>query len=225
MTNSMIPHSFIPGTKAKASEVNENFISLANFIEQNKSSATADIEELNEKVDTKADKTELVTEHTISEINTNLNDYKTKGTYVFTSVYKPVNIPAGSAGVLVVTGAIDSCIKQVWFCDGTNAQIFTRNYIDSAWTSWTSHCGSVKKAINGYLQLANGIIIQWGNTNSTSITYPKAYSTYATPVFMKCGFGSSHERSDTGFITTTLTGFTYATGGICTSIRWVAIGY
>ena len=112
-----------------------------------------------------------------------MNDYKTKGTYVFTSVYKPVNIPAGSAGVLVVTGAIDSCIKQVWFCDGTNAQIFT------------------------------------------SITYPKAYSTYATPVFMKCGFGSSHERSDTGFITTTLTGFTYATGGICTSIRWVAIGY
>ena len=36
MTNSMIPYSFVPGTKAKADEVNANFISLANFIEQNK---------------------------------------------------------------------------------------------------------------------------------------------------------------------------------------------
>lgn len=38
MTNSMIPYSFVPGTKAKADEVNANFISLANFIEQNKNS-------------------------------------------------------------------------------------------------------------------------------------------------------------------------------------------
>ena len=44
MTNSMIPYSFVPGTKAKADEVNANFISLANFIEQNKNSTANDIE-------------------------------------------------------------------------------------------------------------------------------------------------------------------------------------
>ena len=93
MTNSMIPHSFIPGTKAKASEVNENFISLANFIEQNKSSATADIEELNEKVDTKADKTEIITEHVITIAGENLDNYKTPGSYIFSSAHTPSNVP------------------------------------------------------------------------------------------------------------------------------------
>lgn len=82
-----------------------------------------------------------------------------------------------------------------------------------------------KKAQSGYLELANGLILQWGSTTAQSVTYPKAFSTYASPVFMKCGYGSSHERSDTGFITTTLTGFTIGTGGVCSSIRWVAMGY
>ena len=46
MTDSMIPYSFVPGTKAKADEVNANFISLANFIEKNKASAASDVERL-----------------------------------------------------------------------------------------------------------------------------------------------------------------------------------
>lgn len=102
MTNSMIPHSFVPGTKAKAGEVNENFISLANYIEQNKSSATSDIEELREVVDKKADKTELVTEHIIKEAGTDLDTYKTKGTYLFSSAHTPSNPPdSNNAGVLL----------------------------------------------------------------------------------------------------------------------------
>ena len=48
MTNSMIPYSFIPGTKAKAGEVNANFIALANVIEQNKSLTKDDILEVKE---------------------------------------------------------------------------------------------------------------------------------------------------------------------------------
>lgn len=36
MSNSLIPYSFIPGTKAKANEVNANFIALANQITENK---------------------------------------------------------------------------------------------------------------------------------------------------------------------------------------------
>lgn len=37
MTNPLIPYSFVPGTKAKAQEVNANFISLAEEITDNKS--------------------------------------------------------------------------------------------------------------------------------------------------------------------------------------------
>ena len=59
MTNSMIPYSFVPGTKAKADEVNANFISLANFIEQNKNSTANDIETINKTLNKKADKTDL----------------------------------------------------------------------------------------------------------------------------------------------------------------------
>ena len=73
MTDSMIPYSFVPGTKAKANEVNANFISLANFIEQNKNSATSDIETVNNILKDKADKIELINEHTVTESNTDLN--------------------------------------------------------------------------------------------------------------------------------------------------------
>ena len=128
MTNSMIPYSFIPGTKAKAAEVNANFIALADIIEQNKTSAAGDINEIYEELETKADKTELINEFTVSEAETDLNDYKTKGTYIFTDLYTPTNVPKGTAGTLVVTGVEDSLIKQIWFCNGDNPEIFTRNY-------------------------------------------------------------------------------------------------
>lgn len=100
MTDSMIPYSFVPGTKAKADEVNANFISLANFIEKNKTSAASDVEEINKTLKTKADKTELINEHTVTEAETDLNDYKIKGTYIFSTMYKPKNIPKGDAGML-----------------------------------------------------------------------------------------------------------------------------
>lgn len=57
MTNSLIPYSFTPGTKAKAQEVNANFIALATQIEENKEYTTDKIKETLESVNTdKADK-------------------------------------------------------------------------------------------------------------------------------------------------------------------------
>lgn len=47
MTNSLIPYSFIPGTKALASEVNANFIALANAVAEGKTFTTESIEEFN----------------------------------------------------------------------------------------------------------------------------------------------------------------------------------
>lgn len=225
MTNSMIPYSFIPGTKAKAGEVNANFIALAELIEQNKIIARSDIADVIEQMKDKADKQELINDHTVSEEGTNLNDYKTSGTYIFSSLYKPLNIPAESAGVLFVTGKEDSTIKQIWFCDGSNKAIYTRNYQNEAWSAWSCITGIVKLSGAGYLRMPNGLILEWGKAAGKTVTYPLAFPKLACPVFMKNGYGSSYERSDTGFSAQSLTGFTCATGGVFSNLNWVAMGY
>lgn len=46
MTNPLIPYTFVPGTKAKAEEVNANFIALAEQVQDVQSSATEQIEQL-----------------------------------------------------------------------------------------------------------------------------------------------------------------------------------
>lgn len=56
MSNSLIPYSFIPGTKAKAQEVNANFIALADQITENKNYTDMKISETVSSMDTqKAD--------------------------------------------------------------------------------------------------------------------------------------------------------------------------
>lgn len=55
MTNSLIPYSFTPGTKAKAQEVNANFIALADGIDSTKQYTIDEIDRVEEKYDTKFD--------------------------------------------------------------------------------------------------------------------------------------------------------------------------
>ena len=224
MTDSMIPYSFVPGTKAKANEVNANFISLANFIEKNKNSAASDIKAVNDVLATKADKTELINEHTVSESDTDLNTYKTKGTYIFTTLYKPLNIPKGDSGTLCVTGDKESVIKQIWFCNGENPEIFVRDFENETWGEWYSHKGILSKKTSGYLKLQNGLVIQWGYANSSRITYPLAFNEMACPVFSKQGYNGA-STADAGSKTQTLTGFTFGCGGAFSYLNWIAIGY
>ena len=225
MTDSMIPYSFIPGTKAKAGEVNANFIALADAIESNRQAAAADIEELNETLETKASQTDLINEHTVTDSGTDLNNYKTKGTYIFSSLYTPSNIPKGNAGVLIVTGLNDSVIKQIWFCKGENPEIFTREFENSQWSSWYSHCGITAFTNPGYYRLPNGLLVQWGYGVNPNVTFPIAYSTLSCPVFGKVGCDFKRERSDTGFEQLTLTGLLVYSGGIMYSIDYIVIGY
>ncbi len=225
MTNSMIPYSFIPGTKAKANEVNANFIALADKIDANKSSCDTNISDVNEILETKADKTELITEFTVTESDTDLNDYKTKGTYIFSTLYTPVNIPTGTSGVLVVTGKEESEIKQIWFCDGDNPEIYTRTYTNSAWGTWNSVTGKVSKTNQGYIKFPNGLLIEWGVYVGSVITYPIAFTTLACPIFSKNGWTMDTTRSDTGFSHQSLTGFDIGSGGLFYNMNWIAIGY
>lgn len=227
MADSMIPYSFIPGTKAKADEVNANFTALANIIEANKTNTAGDIEDLNEILATKADKTELVNEHIVDTTGKNLDDYKTKGTYIFTSTYSPTNIPKGNAGTLIVTGKDPDFIKQIWLCTDSNPEIYTRNFVSDSWDEWKSVTGIINKANPGYFKLPNGLMIQWGSTSSTypNITYPVAYSKFACIICHKKGWNSSFERSDSGIVAESLTGFNYASSGYYLGMNWCSLGY
>lgn len=229
MTNSMIPYSFIPGTKAKAGEVNANFIALANIINTNKELAVENVLEAKEQIielmKNKADKEELINDHTVSETGTDLNDYKTTGTYIFSEEYKPLNIPKGVSGILMVSGSEESVIKQIWYCDGDNGEIFTRSYQNLEWSAWNSNVGSITMENPGCLRFPNGLLIQWQKGNGKQVTYPIAYETFVCPVFTKDGYANGMERSDTGFTEQTLTGFKMNTAGKFVAINWIAIGH
>lgn len=223
MTNSMIPYSFIPGTKAKAGEVNANFIALADIITRNKTSAMEDIEAIQKILKDKADKDELINDHTVSTAETDLNDYKTTGTYIFPELYIPLNVPKESAGVLSVTGEENSVIKQVWYSNDN--EMFTRNYENSEWTDWTSNWGTSLFEEIGHFRLPNGLLIQWGHSATKPITFPIAYTTFVCPMFQKEGWSTATERSDTGFSNVKLTGFDGTSNGVFKGLYWMALGY
>lgn len=223
MTNSMIPYSFIPGTKAKANEVNANFLALAEQIQQNKNTSNQSVEEVKETLNTKADKTDLITEFTVEESGTDLNNYKTKGTYIFSSLYKPLNIPVGESGMLIVKGDENSAIQQLWFSD--NNQIFTRTYTNSEWGEWYTSNGKLSLESYGYLQMPNGLLLQWGFGQGSVVTYPLAFKKFVCPVFSKNGWGLTWERSDTGYAEQTLTGFSVGSAGVFVNLNWIAVGY
>lgn len=225
MTNSMIPYSFSPGTKARADEVNANFIALADKIDENKSAQSNDVKEINSALSKKADKTELINEYTVTASDTDLNDYKIKGTYVFTATTVPKNTPNGQPGLLIVTGMADSVIKQIWFCDGLNTPLFTRNYSSGSWSTWSPVLGFCNYTNPGSLRLANGLIIQWGSMVGDTVVYPIAFSTIAAPVFTKQGWAADRARSDTGFNYQSLTGFNVGSMGVFSHMNWIAIGF
>lgn len=238
MTDSMIPNALVPGTKAKASDLNENFAALANAILESKNFANSGISNLNDsinevidKVDNqKADKSELINEFTVTEIDTDLNNYKTKGTYIFSENYTPLNIPSGTSGILIVTGDKASVIKQLWFSSNSYNEIFTRNFADSEnsetseWTEWHSSTGTGDCGNPGYLRLPNGLLIQWAAGATHTITYPIAFEVYAAPLFTKYGYNAGAGRSDTGIVGESLTGFNIGSSGSFGHMQWIAIG-
>ena len=231
MTNSMIPYSFVPGTKAKASEVNANFAALANVITQNQTSSANSIQNLLNQVENiseilteKADRSELLTNILVTETNTNLNTYLTPGNYIFDSAHAPTNPPVGTSGMLVVIGT-DTKIKQMWYSDNTNTAVQIRNFTNSEWSSWVSEAGIFTLNNPGYLKMPNGIIIQWGNATGTSYTYPIAFQSMANVVITKSGSSNAYERSDSGISSQSLTGFSYTSNGVCNNINWIVIGY
>jgi hypothetical protein len=88
-----------------------------------------------------------------------------------------------------------------------------------------SDTGVIALTNPGYLKMSNGIIIQWGNATSVTNTYPIAFPNVACLTVTKEGAAGTFERSDSGITSQSLTGFTFTSHGVCSSINWIAIGY
>lgn len=220
MTNSMIPYTFVPGTKAKAGEVNANFLSLANIIEQNINSSTNSFQDIYGILNQKRN----IAPTTVTAANTDIDDYTTAGNYIFNSLVIPQNMPSGTSGTLVVTGDENST-KQIWICDDENPEIFTRTFDGTEWSSWYSVFGAKHMDNPGYLILPNGLTIQWGYHTPLVVTYPLSYTTVPCVVVTKQGMNNKKTYADQGFADSTVTGFDYRTASDIYNINWIVIGY
>lgn len=238
MTNPLIPHAFVPGTKAKANEVNANFLSLAKALETYKFDGSQNLNELSDEltqlIELKADKTELKDIY-VEDADTNLDTYKTKGTYIFSEEVKPTGLPEkeketpyDAAGTLIVRGKDAKSLNQIWFSDCENKPIFMRDYdfVNSTWKEWLPLMGkSVSNTAGwGYVILPNGLIVQWGVNHNKNPIYPIAYGTFYFPYATKLSMGWSCTRSDTGFTALELSSHYFDTAGAYGGHYWMTIG-
>ena len=78
----------------------------------------------------------------ITSTGTNLNDYKTEGTYYFSPSYTPTNIPVGVNGWLKVIPGNDGTVivKQIWYRHGTpnsnDYETYVRTFSSNTWSNW-----------------------------------------------------------------------------------------
>ena len=81
--------------------------------------------------------------HVVTEIDTDLDDYKTPGWYFFNQEYVPKNVPAGVNGWLHVIAHDNSAwVKQIWYRAGTpgtnDQQTLVRTHA-SSWGAWSRY--------------------------------------------------------------------------------------
>ena len=123
-----------------------------------------------------------------------------------------------------------------------NNTIGVRKYSNGTVNTYAPACSNnnsivtttgLSKAINGYVKLGNGIIVQWGDHSTTSagastITFPTAFSdnNYSI-VFTRVSAPSTTNESGSYYFrgrTTTSVGV-YKTNNSTQAMMWIAIGY
>lgn len=87
------------------------------------------------------------------------------------------------------------------------------------------------KAANGYFQLGNGLIVQWGritvNSEDGTVTLPKAFTStnYTTLATYHNSTGLGSNRGHPVIKAQTTTTFTWYCDSATSSLYWIAIGY
>lgn len=141
MTNTLIPYSFIPGTKAKASEVNANFIALADEIGNTQTSMAESIESINEDI---SDGFGSISDRCVSDL---LIDNRTVS---YAIVSAPNGVMSYADGILTIASGLKTAAP-----DGKNADDSLKNaeYIleDAITVDMTSYSNGTR-----HLWLENG---------------------------------------------------------------------
>lgn len=114
MSNSLIPYAFTPGTKAKAQEVNANFIALAEKIEENREFTTTQIAETVEQI-----------EQAASEADEKKVDKNLANTTLITNciIEAPNGVVEASENVITVKAGLKVFIPDGLNDDGTPKSI------------------------------------------------------------------------------------------------------
>ena len=150
-TNPIVPYTFVPGTKAKAQEVNANFVSIADAIQTNNTTFTQKINEIESSIEAASSNTE----EELSAINTSLTNKADKNLSNVTTL--------ASASAKGIT----------WFGTATSNVASTRPAVIV--TSYLS--GSTWYRLYSDKWVEQGGIAQATNTKDTdvTITFPKAF--------------------------------------------------
>jgi len=134
----------------------------------------------------------------------------------------------GGSGITITNGA--GSISIALPAPGAN-----QNYLVSNGTNWVSAAfGASSLAANGYQQLPNGLIIQWGTSavaatagSSATTTFPIAFPTACQSVVLTPTQASVVTQYSPGVTAKTTTNFTYgsAGSGFASGCLYVASGY
>lgn len=152
------------------------------------------------------------------QIRDSANDYTSMFEYMYnsdgsvmTDIYCRKPDKSSSAILGVGYGANGTAYTKAPACD----------WVDSIVTTVNS-----SKSSNGYFQLGNGLIIQWGFVEATTatsgtVTYPKAFTNAASRVIL-----NANTSGVIAYPTTeTTTDFKWNKTNTSCSIKWIAVGY
>lgn len=167
MTNSLIPYSFVPGTKAKAQEVNANFIALAGQISENKTDTDNQLSSLEETITERIDSVE-------SSLASNYADNNLANTGLVTNTV--VEAPNGIADYDSQTINVKSGLK-VLIPDGKtddgklkNIEYTTENIITKTVTNLTNVNSVIFLSNSGEIDIAQDSYVFYKNTTPSTLT-------------------------------------------------------
>lgn len=250
MTSSLIPYSFTPGTKAKAQEVNANFIALAEkietnaeTIEENKSTAAADTAKCAKKdgnetytgTKTFKDGTPVVLQHpnatvasppvTVSNIVQDFQDASGARTgCIYNSITQNGEV---LSQLQVIRGSVYNTLSLG--VDAANKSTLTHNgnllrYVDYMFANEWGWC---RKWSDGWLE-QGGIIPDFGSYSSIVLSFFRPWLHTGYSIFViRGGYIADGTRSDFGIISmsTVNCNIGMAPGSLSGLGRWYACGW
>ena len=161
MSNSLIPHTFVPGTKAKAQEVNANFIALAEEIQDTQTTVSTRFTQVhNEILDTK------------DYVDVNFTDINMANNKMMTNVI--IKAPNGVATYNTQTVTVKSGLRVLapsgYNDDGRYLSIdYTlANDVSKTLTSFTNTKTTVFLNLNGTLDVVLSSLVFYKDTSNTT---------------------------------------------------------